>query len=139
MPEDMKEAWRKLGRAVAVFLELRKRKALSATSPRLALHKTTVEQAHQTLRQVIQTLTPDDYLKAAGVSKSSYRTTLCSRMRDAFLSHGGPPPQQFPEEAVYYATAMILSQFKVEAGSNIDTIVRRLRKRIERNKLSPSC
>ncbi len=142
MPDHMREALSTVGLAAAIYTHLRARRALAAEPPHPPVRKATIERAEGTFHDIIETLSPADYLRAAGITRAHYRTQSCLRMRDAFLTYG-PPRREFPDEAVYHAIALILCHLKVEkVAPDIDTgipaVVKRLRRRAERAQRSPA-
>jgi hypothetical protein len=137
IPKAMMEAWATLGLPVRVYSELRRRKYLSGRSPRLALREASLKQAHETLRHVIQTLTPEDYLRAAKISQDYYRTLLYIAIKAAFSLYG-PPHQVYRDVAINYAIAVILSAVNVETGPSTTAIAARIGMRIKRALLPSS-
>jgi hypothetical protein len=137
MPDRMNEALSILDLGADVYFDSRARRTLPTPPLKPPLRREKVTEARQTYEKIKQALTPEVWLKVAGITSTHYQTQLCLRMRDAFHTYG-PTLREFPNDSIVYAIALILWHFKVEPGTNIDAIADRIQKRIERNQDAPA-
>jgi hypothetical protein len=137
MPVRMREALSILDLAADVYFDARARRTLPTPPLKPPLRRQQVTEARQTYENIKQALTPDAWLKAAGILSTYYQTQLALRMRDAFHAYG-PPLRAFRNESIDYAIALILWHFKVEHGTSIDAIAKRIQGRIGRIHEAPT-
>lgn len=127
MPARMQQALADLRWATDVYLELRRRRALTQKPARWHLTQARLKDAGQTFASLVNTLTPADYLRSADRPSPLFCRALVDHIRAVFTQYG-PPRRDYPAAAVWHTIASILSRLGLEEGTE-DAIAERLRKR----------